>query len=520
MRVSLMYYLGSFAAVIATLMVMLYFDNAGQSTGYHQHLRSPSEADLGVCTRCYQDVFLCTHLPIIVIDTFGQDVPGRPYAFGMADAPFALRSVFHTTPEGEAEAYAHISVIDNDNAWNHDSDAPVLESMATMRLRGNSSRFFDKPNYRIRLVDENGNNNRLPLLGVAPGHEWALHGPFLDKTLMRNYMWMNIAADVINGPFVPDVRYFELILNGEFQGLYVLMETLRVEPNRINLNRYRRGMTETSYLYRIEWERPSYREMETFSAYTLRLERESITELLYPTYTNQSERVLDYVTGSINSLERLLYSPEMLNNPRFVDRYMDINSFVDFFIINDFIGNNDLFGGSTYFHKDIRGRLVAGPVWDFNNIFDNFFLTMPVDEFYLNGRGWFDRLFMSPYFTKQVIRRWYSLRQGALSEQRLVNYMDDVTQWLGSAVDRNFDIWGYSFDYTNLSEDSRRFPRPAERAEGITEADLNPASFEDAMTQKRDFMIERGRWMDDHIEILKQYSHPSRHALWRLGGQG
>jgi len=510
-----MCYIGSFAAVIATLMVMLYFDNASHSTGYHQHLQSPSEADLGVCTRCGHDVFLCTHLPIITIDTFGQDVPGRPARFSM-DAYEALAyPEFLTTPEGETEIYAHISVIDNDNTWNHDSDPPALESMATMRLRGNSSRFFDKPNYRTRLVDDNGNSHRLPLLGIAPSHEWAFHGPFLDKTLMRNYMWMNIAADVINGPFVPEVRYFELILNGEFQGLYVLMETLRVEPSRINLNRYRRGMTETSYLFRIEWSRASYREIDPFSAYTLRRERESITELLYPTYTSQSDRVLDYVTGSISSFERWLYSPEILHNPRIVENYVDINSFVDFFIINDFIGNNDLFGGSTYFHKDIRGKLVAGPVWDFNNVFDNFFLSMPVDEFYLNGRGWFDRLFMSPYFTNMVIRRWHSLREGTLAEERLISYMDDVVEWLGSAVDRNFEVWGYSFDYNNLTDESRRIPRPEERAEGITLADLNPASFDEALAQKRDFMVERGRWIDSHIEILKQYSHYSRHARWR-----
>jgi len=516
MRKSIVDYVGAFIVILIALFVFLYFDISGQTIRHHQHLQSPSEADLGICTRCNQDIFLCTHLPIIEIDTFGEDVPGRPFEFGIDDPPPEIRGLFHTTSEGETETLAHVSVIDNSNDWNHNTDAPAFESMAAIRIRGNSSRFFDKPNYRMRMIDENGENNRLPLMGMAPGFDWALHGPFLDKTLMRNYMWMNIAADVINGPFVPNVRFFELILNGEYQGLYVLMETLRVEPNRVNLNRYRRGMTETSFLFRKEWTRHSYRGMDTFSAYTLRLEKESIAELLYPTLLNQSERVLSYVEGNVSSLEHFLYSTEMLHNPRSIERYIDINSFVDFFIINDFIGNNDLFAGSTYFHKDIRGRLIAGLVWDFNNVFDNFFLSMPVDEFYLNGRSWFDRLFMSPYFAEQVISRWKSLRQGDLAEERLVSYMDEVVTWLGSAVDRNFDIWGYSFDYRNLSAVARRFPRPEERAAGVTMADLNPSSFEEAMSQKRDFMVERGRWFDDHIEMLRQYSHPSRHALWQL----
>ena len=517
MRKSIIYYTVSFVVVLVLLLAFLYFDTNSQSTRYHQHLRNPSEADLGICTRCSQDVFLCTHLPIIIIDTFGYDVPGRPLAFGMDERNREMRHTLHTTPYGEAETLANISVIDNLYDWNHDADIPAFESLAMIRIRGNSSRFFDKPNYRIRLINEDESNNRLPLLDMNPGHEWALHGPFLDKTLMRNYMSMNIAHDVMHGQFVPEVRFFELILNGEFQGLYVLMETLRVESNRVNLNRYRQGMPETSYFFRIDWntQNPN-RKIDTFGIYTLRLEYESLIEILYPTYLNQSERVRNYVAGSINSFERFLYSTEMILNPKAVQRYIDVDSFVDFFIINEFLGNNDLFAASTYFHKDIRGRLIAGPVWDFNNIFDNFFLTKPVDEFMLNGRGWFDRLFMSPYFTEQVIRRWNSLRQGALAEDRLINYMDDVTEWLGSAVDRNFDVWGFSFDYRNVSHLARRSPRPEERAEGITEADLNPASFEEALNQKRDFMITRGRWMDDHIEILRQYSHRSRHALWHL----
>jgi len=518
MRKSILIYAGSLVIIIIALMIFMYFDTISQATRHHQHMRNPSEADLGICTHCNHDVFLCTHLPIIIIDTFGYDIPGRPLEFGPLHVDDGqLSRLFHTTPDGETEIPAHVSVIDNFNDWNHDTDVHAFESLAAIRIRGNSSRFFDKPNYQIRLINQDESNNRLPLLGMNPGHEWALHGPFLDKTLMRNYMWMNLASYVMSGRFVPEVRFFELILNGEFQGLYVLMETMRVEPNRVTLNRYRPGMHETSYFFRIEGRaRNLGRQIETFSTYTLRLEYERITELLYPAYLNQSERVRNYVMGSINSLERFLYSPKMLTNPRQVERYIDVESFVDFYIINEFIGNNDLFAGSTYFHKDIRGRLIAGPVWDFNNIFDNFFVSLPSDEFILNGRGWFDRLFMSPYFTEEVIRRWNSLRRGVLSEERLISYMDDVVEWLGSAIDRNFDVWGYSFDYRNVSNMARRLPRREERLEGITEADLNPSNFEEAMDQKRNFMVERGRWMDEHIEILRQYSHRSRHALWHL----
>jgi len=510
--------LGLFSIVCLTAIVILVVDIAGDYNRHHQHRMRPGEADLGICLRCNDDVFLCTHLPIISIDTFGQTIPGRPMPFVMRALGYD-RFEFQTAPDGETQIRAQVTVMDNRGDWTHACDEPIHTSMAYLRIRGNSSRMFDKPNYRIQLIDDNGLNNRLPMLGMAPSHEWALHGPFLDKTLLRNYMWMNIGAYVMAGQFVPEVRFFELILNGEFEGLYMLMETLRVEPSRIALNRYRYGMDATSFFVRIDSTQVPERRINIFTEYTLRLESRHVMEILYPSVQMQSERVRNYVTGSINSFERLIYSRYMFWYPGRYQHYIDFDSFVNYFIINEFIGNNDVFGNSTYFHKDVRGRLVAGPIWDFNNVLDNFFIPLPYDEFYLTGRGWFDRLMMCPDFTEAVIRRWHQLRRGVLAEDRLNQYMDEVIDWLGSAIDRNFEAWPQSFSlrddmFIGLRNEQIRMPDAEQRAMGMNMNDVNPSSFEEAVEWKRDFMNRRGRWMDEHIESLRQYSHPSRHALW------
>jgi len=517
MRRSIIYYLTGFLVIALVLMGFMYLDINDDVRRHHQHLERPSEAGLGDCLRCGGDI-LCTHLPVIIIDTFGQAIPGRPLAFYTGVFTDESMRYFSMTYYDETEIQVTVSVIDNQGAWNHTDDTPVYESLAMMRIRGNSSRFFDKPNYRIRLIHTYTEDNHLPLLGMEPHFEWALHGPFLDKTLMRNYMWMNIAAEVMGpGHFVPEVRFFELILNGEFQGLYVLMETIRVNPSRVSLTRYRYGMPVTSYLARFNtFSHSPERRVNTFATYSLRLEGQNSMEILYPRPIRQSDRVRDYVALSVSYIERLLYSPEIIHNPRVYERYLDVDSFVNFFIINEFIANNDLWAGSTYFHKDVRGRLIAGPVWDFNNVMDNFFLTMPTDEFLLADRGWFDRLMMCSSFTDRVIRRWHNLRRGILAEERLVQYMQDVEDWLGSAIDRNFYVWGYSFDPSQVSSMARRRPTDYEIEKGLTIFDLNPSSFEEAIAHSRDFMLYRGRWMDEYIETLRQFSHPSRHALWVL----
>ncbi|MCL2408420.1 MAG: CotH kinase family protein [Oscillospiraceae bacterium] len=516
MRRTIIYYLAGLLAVAILVVSLVYIGASDDVRRYHQHLERPSEADLGYCFHC-DDHSFCTHLPLIIIDTFGQEIPGRPLAFGTGfyNDPETLFA-FHYAPDGEAEIEVAVSVIDNPDSWNHADDIPMYESLAMMRIRGNSSRFFEKPNYRINLIHPDAENNPLPLLGMNPHTEWALHGPFLDKTLMRNYIWMNAAADVMGpGHFVPEVRFFELILNGEYQGLYMLMETIRVSPYRLDMTRYREGMPVTSYLFRLDTNfRTPERHVNTFSALTYRLEMRRNMEIMYPSLALQSDSIQEYVTRNISTIERFLYSPEIIWDTRRYEQYIDMDSFVNFYIINEFIGNNDLWANSTFVHKDVRGRLVAGPVWDFNNVMDNFFLSMPTDRFLLADRGWFDRLMMCPDFTDRVIRRWRTLRRGVLAEEQLVQYMQDVEDWLGSAIDRNFEVWGYSFDPSQVSRMERRVPTYAQRVEGLTIFDLNPSSFEEAQEWARNYMIERGRFLDDYIEALRQFSHPSRHALW------
>ena len=113
-----------------------------------------------------------------------------------------------------------ISILDDDSRNHHPSDMPDLESQALIRVRGRSSRYFDKKNYLLRFTTEDGSYASHPVMGMSSHYEWALHGPYLDKSLMRNYLWYNIAGEMMD--YAPNVRFCEVILNGEYQGLYVM----------------------------------------------------------------------------------------------------------------------------------------------------------------------------------------------------------------------------------------------------------------------------------------------------------
>ena len=77
----------------------------------------------------------------------------------------------------------------------------------------------------------------------------------------------------------------------------------------------------------------------------------------------------------------------------------------------------------------------------------------------------------------------------------MCDYIDRVVDYLGPAIDRNYEKWGYSFEeeYDLLS--------PAER---------NPRSYEEAISQMKEFLHKRIQWLDENIETIRQYSAESR----------
>ena len=178
-------------------------------------------------------------------------------------------------------------------------------------------------------------------------------------------------------------------------------------------------------------------------------------------------------------IERYLYSRPMARDPDSCWDYLDLDSFVDYYILQEFLAVSDSFSASTYFYKDVRGKLHIGPVWDYNNVLNNFFHDLPETGYFLAQKGWFSQLMKSPRFVEKVISRYHELREGVLSYEYIRQYTCDVIDWLGSAIDRNYEVWGYSFDPALLSSYERRSPT-SHSDETETIETMNPHSFEEA----------------------------------------
>ena len=85
---------------------------------------------------------------------------------------------------------------------------------------------------------------------MAADEEWVLNGPFLDKTLMRNYIAMNVAGQIMD--YAPNVRYCELFVDDQYQGVYLLMEQISRSEERINVTEINEKLQKTGYIVRLD----------------------------------------------------------------------------------------------------------------------------------------------------------------------------------------------------------------------------------------------------------------------------
>lgn len=436
-----------------------------------------------------------THLPLICIDTNGVKIPGATI----------LDKTGHTigyerASDGGTTIPAKVAVFEAEGLYHQPGGKADLELSAQIRIRGNTSRLFDKKSYKLEFCNEQGQDLPVNIMGMGAHDEWALYGPFLDKTLLRNYLILNLCGEI--EPYTPDVRFCEVMLDGEYQGLYVLMETISRGTTRVNLSSFKTRKDKTGYLIRVDRERKTQAELKNFSFYTKNLEPKTKITVVYPGRQSLTEVHRSYIEADFNAFEKALYSYDFNDPEKGYRAYIDVTSFVDYYIISEFFLINDMCNRSTYFYKDLGGKLHIGPCWDFNNAADNFLLTVRGSDgigFQYTERSWYRMLIKDEYFVECAIKRYRELRDGGiLDARRLDEEIDQIVSWLGDAIDRNYEVWGYSFDYSQV--DSHNRLRPYER---------NPASYEEALSDLTTFLRIRGRWMDENIETLEQYCHAS-----------
>lgn len=485
--------IGTLAAVLMLLTVLLTsaWSDEGPANRVHQHLTA-RQPDAG----CDCDGSeLCTHLPLVLIDTGGQEIPGK--VTGQTD-DFG-ETINTLAADGRDVIDVSFVIVDNQTRNNHPSDEATLTTTAQIRVRGHSSRLFEKSPYQLDFVDENGEAAPAAVMGMPAHSEWVLYGPYLDKSLVRNYMWYNFAGEVME--WAPNVRYCELILNGEYRGLYLMVETITDGVDcRLNLSTTEQNVKTTGYLLRgdrtTQEDLGGQRDIYTYLERMLTLRTDILIK--YPGRSSLTQELRQEIELDYAAFEKALYSYDYDTDDYGYWNYIDVDNFVDYFLINEFSLNVDAGRYSTYIYKDLSGKFKLA-VWDFNNACDNF-PTDPLtpDQINMVSHTWFFMLCKSEDFVERLLDRYDELRASVLNETYLLNYIDETLAYLGPAVERNNQRWNDAMT----------------QWEPLTPEERNLHSHEEAVDQLKEWLYERGIWLDENIHTIRQNCHPSRTKVY------
>jgi len=386
--------------------------------------------------------FTSSNLPIVDIRTDGEPIPDEP----------------------KNEAW--MGIIDNGPEQRNHIGDPFNGYVGNIgiEVRGSSSQGFPKKSYALETRAADGENLNVPLLGMPSENDWVLHAPYSDKSLMRNALACWIARQMQN--YASRTRFCEVVLNGDYQGIYVLMEKIKRDKNRVDISTLREKDSAGDELtggYIIRFDRFVAGQTEGwYSAYSFAALSRLFYQYHYPQASAITVEQEMYIQGFFNQLEDILAGQQFSDPEQGYARYIDVASFVDHIIINEVAKNVDAYRLSTFMYKDkdsIDGRLVMGPIWDFNLAFGNVNYNVhpsaeirgdPRHEVQINNRIvwgsvpfwiWWRRILQDEAFIAALGERWQALRGDFLHGERIDAKIDSIALHLEEAQARNFARW-------------------------------------------------------------------------------
>ena len=373
--------------------------------------------------------FNTSNLPIMVIDTYGNQIPDEP------------------------RIDAFMGIIDNDSGGNNLGDNyNGYNGQITIEKRGNSSQWNDKTPYRFETVNEEGENNNVSLLGMPEENDWVLYAPWQDKSMIRNILTYKLSNDL--GKYAPRAKLIELYLNDEYRGVYVLMEKIKRDANRVDISKLNpdeiSGDDLTGgYILKFDW----FFTGDNLGGFESDIDG-NIYNYHYPKPSDIVPEQENYIINYINDFETIMSSDQYADQSTGYPSILNVDSFVDFILLQELAKNVDAYRLSTYIFKDkesVDNRLTAGPVWDFNHGYGNcdYGETWEFTGWLLdyNPEGgdqmsfWWELIWQDEYFQNKISERYTELRSTVFSENHIYGVIDSLVNELGSSVDRNFSKW-------------------------------------------------------------------------------
>lgn len=424
-----------------------------------------------------------SNLPLIVIDTKGQTITDGP------------------------KIDAELKIINSGSGENNLLQPGTdYEGNAGIEIRGQSSQMFPKKSYSIELHSETGSDTSAALLGMPAEEDWVLYAPYSDKTMLRNALTFHLGNRM--GGWQPGNRFCEVYLNGNYNGIYVLTESIKRDSNRVDISKLKPDEVSGDDLtggYIVKADKTDGLGTNEYFQISATVQYHNSDEYkftyVYPKSdeiaSEQRSYIKKYLTDTENSINGDSFSDPVTG----FRKYIDVQSFVDFQIIQELVNNVDGYRYSTYFYKDKDsdgGKLYAGPLWDFDlcygnedytdfNLQTNIWLYSKFAIEYGGRIHWWARMMEDLGYRGVFMSRWKELRKGAFSTDSIMMFLDNTIGSLGEAIDRNFTRWPILGEYV--------WPNY-----------YIGATYEDELGYIKGWITDRVNWIDANIMVAENVS--------------
>lgn len=295
-----------------------------------------------------------------------------------------------------------------------------------IRGRGHSSWRGEKKPYKIKFTQKT----------LIMGMPWNKHFALLKPH--ENTVAGLLVGKFMNMGWTPSLRPVEVVLNGDYIGLYFLTETISIDENRVNIFEQQDQETDQNIIpYGWLVEVDNYHDVSQItipecSKWNLTLRYHS-PEIL-------SGNQLQWLTNEFKAINAAVYSTDKTSTEW--EKYLDVESMARYFIVQEVMDNPDGFHGSFYLHKDWKenAKWVAGPVWDltcYNRDKTDYTFRMKVH--YGITPHWIGEIIQYASFCDAVKKVWEEVYPAQLSE--IYEAIDDIILPLASAWKRDCERW-------------------------------------------------------------------------------
>lgn len=354
------------------------------------------------------------------IETFNSNIP-----------------IIYIQTENNSQINSKDYYLNNTTVFVTNSEYRQLFTEAKIKGRGNSSwNDMPKKSYAIKLKDKD------KFLGMKKHKNFALVSNYADKTLLRNEISYKMGKDIMNHlEWSPSTEQIHLYVNGQYLGIYLLCETVKIGENRVNIPNIKDCKSESEIRYYGFIVEANERCDADFNFETTRKSHYSLKE---PDAEEISQEYKNHIVSVVQTAEDALFSTDFadVKSKNYYGAYLDIKSLIDWYLVNEITKNVDatFFSSCFMYYYPETQKIHLGPIWDFDialgNI--NYQGCDNPEGWWVRNSMWFYRLFQDPYFEQKVKDRWKEIKSSIDVWSESIQDNADI---IGIDAEYNFKRW-------------------------------------------------------------------------------